>query len=348
MSDNTVVGPVPCTACTGRFVSTATVSDSCFECPTGKVANDAHIWPCVGCLAPTYAGAMDNACQFCSPGEMPHDIDDDGYSDLCAGCHASMSEFMIEGNPEHHSPDGETCVGCPGSGSGEIADGSAASCRCPGMVWDTNAHLSDGGSVAESARFESGSYNYEPGFNWTTFSHENGNAKGVQVFTYTGDLLSADASVAACLDSQNSPIIDASCCQPCPSGLSNASDPTSTAMNCSDGDNPTINAGVWRREGGSGMRLFFCPNPDACTGQQAGDAGCAYGYRGPLCAQCIPMWAKYSANSCVECPDSQFVKLLLGFLVGFFAIGAMGFMVRKNNSSIAPPTVEDVLAGEID
>lgn len=56
-------------------------------------------------------------------------------------------------------------------------------------------------------------------------------------------------------------------------------------------------------------------------------------------------YAKYSANTCVECPDSEFLRVLIGLAFVAASIVAMGFMVRKNAKSIAPPTVDDALAG---
>lgn len=58
-----------------------------------------------------------------------------------------------------------------------------------------------------------------------------------------------------------------------------------------------------------------------------------------------PGYAKYSANTCVQCPDSGFVRVLIGAAFILIITAALGYMVRKNNHSIAPPTVDDVLTG---
>eukprot|EP01043_Picozoa_sp_COSAG02_P075733 COSAG02_NODE_15755_length_1143_cov_25.613527_1_plen_179_part_10 len=59
----------------------------------------------------------------------------------------------------------------------------------------------------------------------------------------------------------------------------------------------------------------------------------------------VKHYAKYSANTCVECPDSDFVRVVIGLAFVAASVVAMGFMVRKNSKSIAPPTVDEALAG---
>ena len=92
------------------------------------------------------------------------------------------------------------------------------------------------------------------------------------------------------------------------------------------------------------VRLLFslraCNIPSSCTTTLVATT-CSVG----LCGAGATHFAKYSANTCVECPDSDFVRALIGLAFMTIIVAAMGFMVRKNNHSIAPPTVDDVLAG---
>ena len=327
----------PCQACIGRsFADSEDGQADCGECDPGQFAADEDgsnvavgggqgNTQCITCDQGMYAGADDLTCQKCPAGAQP-------LAGM-TGCEACAD---IDDNV--HSTDGLECIACLGSGSGEIPATSAASCHCPGLTWDDE----DGAHAAQSVRYDEGSYDY----------HLAGDVQVWSVGTGSAKQLSDEVRVAPCRDSSGL-FTEGSCCQACPAGLWNASDPTSTAVNCTDGSLPVINPGVWYREGASDFEgrdsrrwnLFFCPNPEACLGSGPGDEGCAHGYRGPLCASCIPGWAKYSSNACSECPESRLVRVLIGVVFLVCIVGAMGCMVRKNNMSIAPPTVDDVLSG---
>lgn len=279
----------PCGECIGRTYSNDDEGqDSCSVCEPGTYAarydglteqfynvategtGEGNV-RCAQCEIGQYTSDNDFTCQRCPAGQEPH-LEEGGRASGCDAC-ANI-------DPSTHSPDGMGCVACYGSSSGEIPATSATHCHCPGAGWSS----ASGSMEGQSARYPVGSYDYNMMGEVHAFVVQPGSTTRV----------SSDINLATCLAADGR-FLNGSCCQACPSGVSTTTGNQISAMNCTDGSDPTINRGVWWREGASDAErresqvrhLFFCPNSEACLATGPGDQGCAPGYHGALCAACM-------------------------------------------------------------
>ena len=87
---------------------------------------------------------------------------------------------------------------------------------------------------------------------------------------------------------------------------------------CRGGDELLAKPGWWR-SAEEAQRVFACPTKSACLpGNATGDAACAEGYEGPVCAVCASGFRQWG-RACVPCDDEATYALPIFGMVAFSA-----------------------------
>ena len=87
---------------------------------------------------------------------------------------------------------------------------------------------------------------------------------------------------------------------------------------CRGGDELLAKPGWWR-SAEEAQRVFACPTKSACLpGNATGDAACAEGYEGPVCAVCASGFRQWG-RACVPCDDAATYALPIFGIVAFSA-----------------------------
>jgi heme/copper-type cytochrome/quinol oxidase subunit 2 len=128
-----------------------------------------------------------------------------------------------------------------------------------------------------------------------------------------------------------------SVCKACPSRV----------ISCS-GDVLVLKKGFWRISESSD-RIQSCPYGEAACegGESVGDASCAVGYEGPLCAVCSVGYAlKASTQTCVPCSNSSKLdisEILLLTLLGVLVIGVPLFFFSHPQIRAQIRSIDDLV-----
>ena len=103
---------------------------------------------------------------------------------------------------------------------------------------------------------------------------------------------------------------------------------------CRGGDELLAKPGWWR-SAEEAQRVFACPTKSACLpGNATGDAACAEGYEGPVCAVCSSGFRQWG-RACVPCDDEATYALPIFGIVAFSAF--LWYIFREPPGVGGPP-----------
>jgi hypothetical protein len=121
---------------------------------------------------------------------------------------------------------------------------------------------------------------------------------------------------------------DSSECKPCP--------PEGAV--CNGTELIRVLPGYWR--GNTSTYIYSCPSgPTVCLGSDSlRGSACEYGYKGPLCSQCISGFGHSGSTTCSECPQ-QGTSIALLLVAG---VGALAVLLIWTTVTLRAPEVTDL------
>ncbi len=339
-------GAAACSDCEAGKISAAAGATSCSACPAGYYAAAAGQWACAACPTGTYvAYSGASACADCPAGTAGNGATASSACSSCAAgrfanatglvaCRACTAGSFAAGHGNYDCADcvagrysrraADRCLNCErGYYSGQNAS-HCSSCAPGTFSGEEGAAVCSPCSVGK----------YQPSEAMAS-CYSCIRSLGI---AYSSPPAAANCSICApafYMDAERGPAGE---CFACPRGTD------CSRYGCSLHRLP-LRKGWYRFRDGS-TAVHRCPYPKNCQGgNRTGDAICAEGAEGPLCAVCSKKHTMAERGRCVECSaEVAFTSPPLMVLMAFAAVLAMVYLKVDIVIKTCMPVVSDRIA----